>query len=258
MREPYRPSTNKLMPEEHPIRKKILNIIVKQLNKVFLNDDFSINYSFISDRVIQKFFADLDAYYTQECVDENKKVCSVKEKLRGRLKEILIKYKKDEVLLIGHSMGSIIAYDVLSLLPPDVRVDTFITIGSPLGLPVMVSKIAAELDINHTPEKKLTVPLAVKTQWYNFSDLEDKVSINYMLGDDFSPNKNGLSVIDVEVFNDYEINKHRNPHKSYGYLRAPEVSNVIYNFMTHKKPKGFQKLWRTFEQIYSRIKNPSK
>ena len=57
-------------------------------------------------------------------------------------------------MLIGHSMGSIIAYDVLRIVgrqTPLVPVDHFITIGSPLGLPHVKTKIYEENDLVRTP-----------------------------------------------------------------------------------------------------------
>jgi hypothetical protein len=41
-------------------------------------------------------------------------------------------------------MGSIIAYDVLTHMLPKSRIHTFVTIGSPLGMPIVISKIVTE------------------------------------------------------------------------------------------------------------------
>ena len=43
-------------------------------------------------------------------------------------------------MLIAHSMGSIIGFDVLTFLATDIKINTFITIGSPLGLPVIIKQ----------------------------------------------------------------------------------------------------------------------
>jgi hypothetical protein len=51
-------------------------------------------------------------------------------------------------------MGSIIAYDVLRIIrreTPPVPVDHFVTIGSPLGLPHVKTKIYEENDLVRTP-----------------------------------------------------------------------------------------------------------
>ena len=59
----------------------------------------------------------------------------------SQLANALKKHRRKKILLIGHSMGSIIAYDVLTQYATMVPVDTFVTIGSPLGIPVIKSKI---------------------------------------------------------------------------------------------------------------------
>ena len=63
--------------------------------------------------------------------------------------------------------------------------------------------------------------------------LEDKVALNYNLGDDYRANKKGVKPVDMQVVNDYEINGKRNPHKSYGYLRVPEMAETIHHFLKH-------------------------
>ena len=70
-----------------------------------------------------------------------------------------------------------------------------------------------------------------KNKWINFYDLEDKVAINYNLADDFMPNSKNLAIEDIEVNNDYEYEGESNPHKLYGYLRTPEVSRAIMEFL---------------------------
>ena len=253
LKEPYLPGSKNIVREKHTIRKKILDLLNLELNKVFLNEDLSINYTFITDTIIEKYFTDLDAYYNGDCSDKNDIKCTAKEKIRARLRDVLLGHKNDEILLIAHSMGTIIAYDVLSFIPSNIKINTFITIGSPLGLPIIISKIASELKLNHLEVKKLEVPLAIE-QWYNFSDIEDKIAINYKLADDFYPNKKGVQIIDQEILNDYKINHHRNPHKSYGYLRTPEISNVISNFLMKKEKKIPEKLWESFGTFLSKFK----
>ncbi len=49
--------------------------------------------------------------------------------------------------------------------------------------------------------------------------------------------------------NNYEYDGEENPHKSYGYLRAPEVSKVIYDFLYEDKPwlvKWIRKKWDNY------------
>jgi hypothetical protein len=67
-----------------------------------------------------------------------KNVEGIGEEIRGIVKTALAEVWRDRkpVLLIGHSLGSVIAYDALwelSREQPAGRIDLFLTLGSPLG-----------------------------------------------------------------------------------------------------------------------------
>ena len=66
------------------------------------------------------------------------------------------------------------------------------------------------------------------------ADIRDKIAIYYKLSDDFKPNSKGVEVVDHTVINDYKYGEDENPHKSYGYLRTPEMSILLNKFMTEK------------------------
>jgi hypothetical protein len=176
----------------------------------------------VGDFVLERHLQDLAAYYADSTFRE-----AVRKRLTDKLKE----YKGTRIMLIGHSMGSIIAYDVLRLLgrnDPQFRLDHFITIGSPLGIPHVKYKISQENDLVRTP--------SIVGRWTNFADRRDVVAIEAKLGDDYEPNDQGVKVADVPVINAYRSPLDRTPpdkpnyHKSYGYLRTPELSNVVRAF----------------------------
>lgn len=235
--EKYTPAPENFIPKPHPVRKKILGFIEKQMDKIFLNEDLSINYSFISDMIIHKYFKELEIYYTEEYRDKDNSKYSAKDLIRNKAADILKNHKNEEIFLIAHSMGSIVIYDVLTFLLPGLKIDTLVTMGSPLGLPIIMSKIATEQKLKPHIKEKLKTPPGVRRNWYNFSDLEDKIAINYNLADDYDKNANGVQVKDFVVNNNYEINGEKNPHKSYGYLRTPEFSEVLAEFLAREKPK---------------------
>jgi len=230
LNEAYTPGLHDFVPEDHSVRQKILDFLEDQLDKLFLNDDFTINYSGISDAVIHRYFMDLEIYYSEECLEKDDKRCKARKLIRERLLDVISKYKDDEIFLIGHSMGSIIAYDVLTFLTPDVDVHSFATIGSPLGFPVVQGKIAAEWNARKLTPPKLKTPPGVKKHWYNFADLQDKVALIYHLKKNYEANRYGIRPQDFVVHNDYKNGELFNPHKSYGYLRTPELSKVLHKF----------------------------
>ncbi len=233
----------------HTRRRKIIEFLGKQLNKLLLSEDFTLNYAYITDAIVKKYFKDLEIYYKEVCTTENTSLGKVKDVIRQRLVDTLEKYKRDNIMLIGHSMGSIIAFDVLTFLSPHISVDNFISLGSPLGLPVVVSKIAAEQKQRLNGENHMVTPPGIFGHWYNFSDILDKVAFNFRLSDDYDRNKNGVAPIDFDVVNNYEIQDSRNPHKSFGYLRTSEFAIVLDDFIRQEKLRVGQKISRKAQSV---------
>ena len=56
------------------------------------------------------------------------------------------------------------------------------------------------------------------------------------------------------MINNYELNDKRNPHKSYGYLRTPEFSKVLYEFIKSEKLTLKQKAASRITYYYNVIK----
>jgi len=229
--EPYTkaPDTSEL--KDHTFRKRVLKFISKYLKKILLNEDKTLNYSFLTGYIVKKYFKDLDIYYLDDCKDENNNLCKARELIRNRIADAINKYEDCEICIIAHSMGSIVAYDVLNYLLPNKKISTFITIGSPLGLPIVISKIAEEQKKLFCEKPILTTPPGITSNWFNLADLNDFVALNYRIEDDFSSNEYNVAPQDVLVRNNYHINGISNPHKSFGYLRAPEVSLILDEFI---------------------------
>ncbi|EOB1207583.1 hypothetical protein ACIQLR_003779, partial [Photobacterium damselae] len=125
---------------------------------------------------------------------------------------LLQQYHHHSITLISHSLGTVIAYNVLQKLAAqratqDITIDKWVTLGSPLGL----ASVKAQLKRNL--QGSLAVPENVSA-WHNYSDKQDIVCIDGDLADDFAKNNSGVSVQDFQVVNAYP----GNPHKSYGYL----------------------------------------
>jgi hypothetical protein len=230
--DPYiRAKLDTIVVEPSELRQKILDYLVEQLEKIFLNEDLTINYAAISDFIIHHFFRDLETYYQHNCFQVNQLDCPAKAAICSDLASALRKHCGKKIMLIGHSMGSIIAYDVLTHYATMVPVDTFVTIGSPLGIPVIKSKIAAEFKKNPPLSGGLKTPENIQSNWYNLADLRDKIAIDYKLADDFGENDRHVRPVDAIVINNYESNGEKNPHKSYGYLRTPEMVEIIDRFL---------------------------
>jgi hypothetical protein len=127
-----------------------------------------------------------------------------------------------KVMLIAHSMGSIVAYDVLREYGQYFEDLEFVTVGSPLGL----------AGLKMVVEGTLFVPECV-AHWSNFSDPKDPVSSwDASLSDNYQANSRGVTISDHLVINGYVGPSGKpNAHKIYGYLRTPEISELIASFL---------------------------
>jgi len=135
----------------------------------------------------------------------------------------------EEVLLIGHSLGSVIAYDALwelSHVERDERcVDLFLTLGSPLA-----SRLIRENLRGVTRQGRERFPANIR-HWENFSARAEMTALRPRLEPYFGEMQRlGLlrSFADhTNVYNHFRGDIGLNVHKSYGYLIAPPVANTI-------------------------------
>jgi hypothetical protein len=214
------------------LRMHVLKFIEKHIDRLFLNKNLTEKFPGASAKIIEHYFAELNTYYTHECVSLKNEDCSAKAAIRDRLLNILEEYAGYEILLMAHSMGSIIAFDVLSDPSVDLTVNTFVTMGSPLGMPPIVVR-NFEAQKAFLPQlKKPEAPNCITTHWYNLSDRRDTIALDHTLRDDYGSNQQGVKAIDLLLRNDYKINGETNPHKSFGYLRARETAGMIDVFLS--------------------------
>ena len=192
----------------------------------------------LADTILGAKLKDLDYYYQDRPLrSRDNSMKGAKEVLRGELIDTLVANNQHEIMLIAHSMGTIIAYDVLRVMGnvgPQVPVKRFVTIGSPLGLPHVKQKIIDERKAEGRPKAaKVRTPTLVEDSWVNYADRRDPVALDTHLWDDYGANQSGVRVVDDLIRNDYVgLSGEPNHHKSYGYLRTPELSGHISDFLT--------------------------
>ena len=194
--------------------------------------------------VLGKALKDLAFYYSDRKIPVERGATQLdhaRKVLQSKLIAALNANKEKEILLVAHSMGSIIGYDVLRDLGQDLefkaavkRID-FVTIGSPLGLAHVKSQIQDERGYDDKA-KRVRTPSIVNS-WVNYADRKDIVAADSHLKDDYKENASGVKVKDDLVYNQYAIAKppngeiDANHHKSYGYLRTPEFSKRLKEFL---------------------------
>lgn len=178
----------------------------------------------IPDQRIKASIQETERYFS----NHNDLAC----KIRGLQKQPLREAAEndDKVLLIGHSMGSIIAYDSLwelhHLENLEDCVDTLLTIGSPLGMHYVQQHLSG-LNNQQVP----SYPGNLR-QWINVSARGDLVALDRSLADDFRAMIDHQQIESItdwreDIFNHYRDSKGLNAHKSYGYLINPVVSKTI-------------------------------
>jgi len=181
----------------------------------------------LADDHVKAMIHDTDRYF------ENTKC--IADSIRQLLVDKLEAYAKEhEVLLIGHSLGSVISFDTLSQLSKDADkvtkqkklVDLFLTLGSPLGLDYTQQKL-----IHFDTTDPLKVPHNIRS-WHNVSAKGDLVSVDTTLADDFEIMTRSGAVDEIvdhtkKVFHWYKGDKGYNFHSSYGYLVGETTSKLI-------------------------------
>lgn len=95
--------------------------------------------SFLKERVMARFVQEAYAYiFDKESSPSEGKKYKVRAELRERfvstLKGIKAEKPNESIVVVSHSMGTMIAYDCLKCVPDCPSVDWLLTIGSPLGI----------------------------------------------------------------------------------------------------------------------------
>ena len=160
-------------------------------------------------------------------LNENNVACDIREILKQQLRTKL--NNNEHVLLIAHSMGSVIAYDTLWELSHlehiEGKVD-LLTLGSPLGMNYIQKRIMGN---NYIGKKRYPTNII---NWINVSSIGDITSLDRTFADDFSEMLE-LGILDnIEdhcdgIYNFFYNDDGLNCHRSYGYLVNPAVGKVI-------------------------------
>ncbi|HZA80709.1 MAG TPA: hypothetical protein VFC13_04450 [Actinomycetes bacterium] len=149
-------------------------------------------------QLLQQLFPDADAYFF---TDQRQ---PIQQRLRQALHAVV-----GPVVVVGHSLGTVITYDVLSEAAFAARaVPLLVTLGSPLGY----------TEIQDLVTRPLRLPTPVQL-WANFADPLDLVALDTSLADEF---QGAPRIIDALV-----DNPSPNNHAACGYLRAGRVRSTV-------------------------------
>ncbi len=166
---------------------------------------------------------------TTRYFDNEEQIASqIREQLKRELRPLLADGGK--VMVIGHSMGSVITYDTLWALSQlehlPGEVDMFLTLGSPLGLNYVQERL-----LGFEKEGIHKYPSNIR-HWVNVAADGDLIALDRELAKDYAEMV-ALKMLDSftdhceDVFNYFHGEDGLNCHRSYGYLINPVVSKVI-------------------------------
>ncbi|MFI9586775.1 antibiotic ABC transporter ATP-binding protein [Streptomyces sp. NPDC052236] len=129
--------------------------------------------------------------------------------VRARVMELL---DEDTQVVVGHSLGSIVAYEALAHSPqPHWRIGTFVTLGSPLGIRHLTFD-----RLEPAPYEGVGVwPKSVR-RWHNIADAGDVVALVRDLRTRFGP--------DVQ---DHLVHNGVTMHDMTAYLTAVETGRAV-------------------------------
>lgn len=115
----------------------------------------------------------------------------------------------EPTIVIGHSLGSVVAYNVLKDNEGVFNLCKFITVGSPLGIKAISSQLG--IPENYANEG-----------WYNAYDERDIVALN--------PLDNTYFPTDPPIYNNNGVhNQTKNRHGIKGYLNNTDIAQEILN-----------------------------
>ncbi|HCG6061837.1 TPA: hypothetical protein NJ098_000420 [Vibrio parahaemolyticus] len=146
----------------------------------------------------------------------------------------------DQIMLVSHSLGTMISYDSLWKLShygeyrhqygDKMKIDLFVTLGSPLGDENVKERLKGS---SLKGEKKY--PLNIH-QWCNIAAEDDYISHDSKIKNDYKEMmKLGLipgGMSDIQpVYNLCVRNGKSNPHSSIGYLINPKFTALIHEWL---------------------------
>lgn len=186
-----------------------------------LADYFQALLPLLPDPVVKNTIRETERYFR----NQDEIGSQVRELLKAPLRRLL--NAGDRVLVIGHSLGSVIAYDALwemtHVEKHPGKVDLFLSLGSPLGMSYVQDRL-----LGYHEQR---FPCNIR-RWINIAAHGDLTALDPVIHDDFLPMIKQGCVEAIEdqtraVFTYFRNEKGLNVHRSYGYLVEQHVARTI-------------------------------
>lgn len=205
------------LPGRSSLKKKVADITSPLLHSLRMKE-----------RVLDKLLPELTAYWQTDSEYQLAVAQRIDLALRAALDSA------DQVLLLAHGFGSVVAYDALWRLSHSdaalagKKIDYLLTLGSPLGDETVKQKLsgAGQAGANKFPTNIVS--------WANLAAADDFVSHDRTLADDYHAM---LDLHLVSRINDYRIHNlsvrygRSNPHSALGYLIHPRLAALLAGWL---------------------------
>jgi hypothetical protein len=178
-----------------------------------------------SEFLIQQFLRDV-AYY----LEDDRMRTAVQKVVADAIGRAVADGHHD-LVVIAHSLGSIVAYDTCSDFTASIRVRLLVTAGSPLGYPIVRRNLRGGTEgVDDRPVPAVLDPIPGtpgrdRVWWLNAFDVLDVVALVHPLASRFSDG--GQRIRDERTFNPTY------PHSIADYLSDPDVAGPIGDVLAH-------------------------
>ena len=162
---------------------------------------------------------------------------SVSERLEEHLEAAL--QRGDRVMVLSHCLGTVIAYDTFWKLSrggdtgtADHRVDTWVTLGSPLADDYVRHHLAGGKS-SAQGNDGVSYPDFVNN-WLNVAAEDDYVCHDETVANDFQTMLDNRLISRIEDYRIYNLTERygkSNPHGALGYLIHPRMSHIIQDWL---------------------------
>ena len=169
-----------------------------------------------TELVIERFLTDV-AYYLDVPQIRSMVLDIVVADVRKAARE------HDKVVVLAHSLGSVVGYDLFDALDGTVDVPLFVTTGCPLGFPVVQRNLLPAW--NRSGKRPGPELKGAPVPWLNAFDVRDFVALVHPLANFFSG-----ALRDERTFNASD------PHSIQDYLADPDVARPIGRVLARKPP----------------------
>ena len=178
-----------------------------------------------SEFVIQQFLRDV-AYY----LEDDRMRTAVQKEVSAAVDRAVADGHHD-IVVVAHSLGSVVAYDLCADFTASIRVRLLVTAGSPLGYPIVRRNLRGGTegaDDRGVPAVLDPIPGAPgrdRVWWLNAFDVLDVVALVHPLASRFSSGPQRIR--DERTFNPTA------PHSVSDYLSDPDVAGPIGDVLAH-------------------------